>query len=110
MQLTSTHKVATPANWKDGDDVIIVPSVSDEEAKESFPDGWETLKPYLRVVKQPREQFRYILRSAIGKSVARAIAQSESWALLFSEGRPTFRTDLEQAKQVDEDDQAHPCD
>lgn len=54
MQLTATHKVATPANWKDGDDVIIVPSVSDEEAKESFPDGWETLKPYLRVVKQPK--------------------------------------------------------
>ena len=55
MQLTSTHKVATPANWKDGDDVIIVPSVSDEEAKENFPDGWETLKPYLRIVKQPKK-------------------------------------------------------
>ncbi|MBJ06723.1 MAG: peroxidase [Verrucomicrobiaceae bacterium] len=54
MQLTSTHKVATPANWKNGNDVIIVPSVSDEEAKERFPDGWNTLKPYLRVVKQPK--------------------------------------------------------
>tara|TARA_B100001057_G_scaffold167063_2_gene167778 strand:- start:5728 stop:6387 length:660 start_codon:yes stop_codon:yes gene_type:complete len=54
MQLTSTHKVATPANWKNGNDVIIVPSVSDEEAKERFPEGWKTLKPYLRIVKQPK--------------------------------------------------------
>lgn len=53
MQLTSQHKVATPANWENGDDVIIVPAVSDEEAKEKYPDGWKTLKPYLRVVKQP---------------------------------------------------------
>ena len=54
MQLTSTHKVATPANWENGNDVIIVPSVSDEEAKEKYPDGWKTLKPYLRLVKQPK--------------------------------------------------------
>ena len=54
MQLTATHKVATPVNWKSGDDVIIVPSVSDEEAKGLFAEGWKTLKPYLRVVKQPR--------------------------------------------------------
>ncbi|MGB7292240.1 MAG: peroxiredoxin [Thermodesulfobacteriota bacterium] len=54
MQLTIQHKVATPANWKSGDDVIIVPAVSDEEAKKMFPEGWKTLKPYLRVVKQPR--------------------------------------------------------
>ena len=53
MQLTARHKVATPANWEQGDDVIIVPAVSDEEAKEKYPDGWKTLKPYLRVVKQP---------------------------------------------------------
>ncbi|MEM7359015.1 MAG: peroxiredoxin [Pseudomonadota bacterium] len=53
MQLTAQHKVATPANWEDGDDVIIVPAVSDEEAAEKYPDGWKTLKPYLRVVKQP---------------------------------------------------------
>ena len=53
MQLTAAHKVATPVNWKPGDDVIIVPSVSDEEAKEKYPQGWKTLKPYLRVVKQP---------------------------------------------------------
>ena len=53
MQLTVEHKVATPANWKNGDDVIIVPSVSDDEAKGMFPDGWKTVKPYLRVVKQP---------------------------------------------------------
>lgn len=53
VQLTAKHKVATPANWKQGDDVIIVPAVSDEDAKAQFPDGWKTLKPYLRVVKQP---------------------------------------------------------
>lgn len=53
MQLTAKHKVATPVNWKNGDDVIIVPSVSDEEAKAQYPDGWETRKPYYRVVKQP---------------------------------------------------------
>ncbi len=53
MQLTAEHKVATPVNWKNGDDVIIVPAVTDEMAKEKYPDGWKTLKPYLRVVKQP---------------------------------------------------------
>jgi len=54
IQLTATHKVATPANWKDGGDVIIVPSVSDDEAKTKYPGGWQTLKPYLRLVKQPK--------------------------------------------------------
>ena len=53
LQLTAKHKVSTPADWKQGEDVIIVPAVSDEEAKERFPEGWETKKPYLRVVKQP---------------------------------------------------------
>lgn len=53
LQLTANHSVATPVDWKDGDDVIIVPALSDEEAKAKFPDGWKTLKPYLRVVKQP---------------------------------------------------------
>jgi alkyl hydroperoxide reductase subunit AhpC len=53
MQLTAKHKVATPVNWKPGEDVIIVPSVSNEEAEEVYPDGWETVKPYLRKVKQP---------------------------------------------------------
>jgi thioredoxin-dependent peroxiredoxin len=54
IQLTANHKVATPVNWKHGEDVIIVPSVSDEEAKTRFPNGWTTLKPYMRVVPQPR--------------------------------------------------------
>ena len=54
-QLTARHKVATPVNWKWGDDVIIVPSVSDEEAKQRFPDGWESVTPYLRVVPQPQD-------------------------------------------------------
>lgn len=53
-QLTARHPVSTPVNWKRGDDVIIVPAVSDEQAKEKFPGGWKTLKPYLRIVKQPR--------------------------------------------------------
>ncbi len=54
LQLTDKHKVTTPANWKQGDDVIIAPSVSDEAAREKFPDGWKTLKPYLRMVAQPK--------------------------------------------------------
>ena len=54
-QLTATHKVATPVNWKDGEDVIIVPAVSDEEAKQRFPGGWKAPKPYMRIVPQPGE-------------------------------------------------------
>ena len=54
-QLTAKHKVATPANWKNGEDVIIVPAVKDEEAKERFPGGWKTVKPYLRIVPQPKD-------------------------------------------------------
>jgi alkyl hydroperoxide reductase subunit AhpC len=53
LQLTSKHSVATPVNWQQGEDCIIVPAVSDEEAKQKFPGGWKTLKPYLRVVPQP---------------------------------------------------------
>ncbi len=53
LQLTATHQVATPVNWRPGEDVIIVPAVTDEEAAKRFPDGWKTLKPYLRVVPQP---------------------------------------------------------
>jgi alkyl hydroperoxide reductase subunit AhpC len=54
LQLTDKHKVATPVNWKDGGDVIIVPSLSDEDAKIRFPERFKTLKPYLRIVKQPK--------------------------------------------------------
>ena len=54
IQLTAKHKVATPANWTDGDECIIVPAVSDEEARQTYPDGWNAVKPYLRLVKQPR--------------------------------------------------------
>jgi alkyl hydroperoxide reductase subunit AhpC len=53
-QLTAKHPVATPVNWKQGDDVIIPPSLSDADAKKKFPEGWKTLKPYLRIVSQPR--------------------------------------------------------
>jgi alkyl hydroperoxide reductase subunit AhpC len=54
LQLTAKHKVATPAQWQDGDDVIIAGSVSDDEAREKYPDGWESPRPYIRVVPQPR--------------------------------------------------------
>jgi alkyl hydroperoxide reductase subunit AhpC len=54
LQLTDKHRVATPANWKPGDDVIIAGGVSDEEARQKFPEGWKALKPYVRVVPQPR--------------------------------------------------------
>jgi alkyl hydroperoxide reductase subunit AhpC len=54
LQLTVAHKVATPANWKNGEEVIIVPAVSNDEAKTKYPEGWKTLKPYLRMVKQPK--------------------------------------------------------
>ena len=56
LQLTAEHSVATPADWRQGEDVIIVPSLSDEEAKKRFPNGWKTLKPYLRIVPQPRSR------------------------------------------------------
>jgi thioredoxin-dependent peroxiredoxin len=53
MQLTSKHKVATPVNWQNGDDVIILPAVSDDEAKKKYPAGWKAPRPYLRIVPQP---------------------------------------------------------
>ena len=54
LQLTAKHKVATPVNWQQGDDVIIAGSVSDDEAKETYPEGWESPRPYIRIVPQPR--------------------------------------------------------
>jgi len=54
MQLTAKHKVATPANWKSGDDVVILPAVSDDDARKTYPDGWKAPKPYLRIVPQPK--------------------------------------------------------
>ena len=54
LQLTSKHQVATPVDWQDGQDVIIVPTVSNEDAKKKFPEGWNEVKPYLRLVKQPK--------------------------------------------------------
>jgi thioredoxin-dependent peroxiredoxin len=54
LQLTDKYKVATPVNWKHGEDVIIVPALTDDEAKQRFPEGWKTLKPYLRIVPQPK--------------------------------------------------------
>ena len=54
IQLTAAHKVSTPANWLQGEDVIIIPAVSDEEARTRFPDGWKALKSYLRVVPEPQ--------------------------------------------------------
>jgi alkyl hydroperoxide reductase subunit AhpC len=54
IQLTAKHKVATPANWKPGGDVVIAPSVSNDEAKAKYPGGWKSPRPYLRIVPQPR--------------------------------------------------------
>jgi thioredoxin-dependent peroxiredoxin len=54
LQLTAQHKVATPVNWQEGDDVIIAGSVSDDEARETYPDGWDSPRPYIRIVPQPR--------------------------------------------------------
>ena len=54
LQLTAKHKVATPVNWKQGEDVIIVPAVSNDEAKAKFPNGWKSPKPYIRIVPQPQ--------------------------------------------------------
>jgi alkyl hydroperoxide reductase subunit AhpC len=54
IQLTASHKVATPVNWQSGEDVIIVPAVSDEEARRKYPEGWRSPKPYLRIVPQPK--------------------------------------------------------
>ena len=54
LQLTAKYKVSTPSDWKQGEDVIIIPAVSDEEANERFPEGWDTKKPYLRLVRQPQ--------------------------------------------------------
>jgi alkyl hydroperoxide reductase subunit AhpC len=56
IQLTAKHSVATPVNWKHGEDCIIVPSLSDDQAREKFPGGWKTVKPYLRTVPQPKDE------------------------------------------------------
>jgi alkyl hydroperoxide reductase subunit AhpC len=53
LQLTAKHKVSTPVNWKNGEDVVIAGSVSDDQAKELWPEGWDSPKPYIRIVKQP---------------------------------------------------------
>lgn len=58
LQLTDAHKVATPVNWRDGDDVIIVPSLNDDDARRRFPGGWRAAKPYLRIVAQPNRSAR----------------------------------------------------
>jgi alkyl hydroperoxide reductase subunit AhpC len=55
LQLTAKYQVSTPADWKDGEDVIIIPAVSDEAAKEKFPKGWNAVKPYLRLTPQPNK-------------------------------------------------------
>jgi alkyl hydroperoxide reductase subunit AhpC len=55
LQLTANYSVSTPVNWKDGDDVIIAPAISDEDAKDKFPKGWKAVKPYLRLTPQPNK-------------------------------------------------------
>ena len=55
LQLSASYTVSTPVNWKDGEDVIIMPSVSDDDAKDKFPKGWKAIKPYLRLTPQPNK-------------------------------------------------------
>ena len=55
LQLTANYSVSTPVNWKEGEDVIIAPAISDDDAKEKFPKGWKTVKPYLRLTPQPNK-------------------------------------------------------
>jgi hypothetical protein len=79
MQLTAAHKVATPVNWKPGDDVIIVSAVSDEEAKQKYPDGWKAPKPYLRIVPQPVTSSTDRIRASRDQSFAsNGFLQSDS--------------------------------
>ena len=66
LQLTDAHRVTTPANWKPGGDVIISPAISDEQARLVFPDGWRTLKPYLRMVAQPGTASKPVRSSTAG--------------------------------------------
>lgn len=63
IQLTAKHSVATPVNWKQGEDCIIVPSLNDEAAREKFPGGWKTVKPYLRTVPQPVDQIELVVEA-----------------------------------------------
>src|SRR5205823_13900312 len=87
LQLTANYSVATPVNWDDGDDVIIVPSLSDEAAKEKFPGGWKTIKPYLRLVPQPNKH----AKSADQTYATRGLAASKRWKSWQSPSRqPAF--------------------
>ena len=78
IQLTATHKVATPVNWKHGDDVIILPAVSDEEAKQKYPGGWKAPKPYLRIVARSRKFQRSGLSSEPSRSSVLALDGDQS--------------------------------
>ena len=80
LQLTAKHKVATPAQWQQGDDVIIAGSVSNDEAKEIYPDGWEEPRPYIRIVPQPEKAELAPSRGAASRSPRiRAVAPQISW-------------------------------
>ena len=70
LQLTANHKVATPAQWQQGDDVIIAGSVTNDEAKEIYPEGWEEPRPYIRIVPQPREGLQRGRLSRAAREVA----------------------------------------
>src|SRR3546814_19261209 len=65
IQLTAKHPVATPVNWNPGEECIIAPSLADEQAKEKFPGGWKTVKPYLRTVPQPRSEERSVGKAGV---------------------------------------------
>jgi hypothetical protein len=85
MQLTAKHKVATPWNWKNGDDVIILPVVTDEEAKQKYPNGWKAPKPYLRIVPQPKVRLERIEAARCSKFVAFAKNTQRLESFFFDE-------------------------
>ena len=75
LQLTAKHKVATPVNWKQGDDVIIAGSVSDDDAKKIYPDGWKAPRPYLRIVAQPKLRILKSNPEQVSNSTAAALGR-----------------------------------
>ena len=79
LQLTAKHKVATPAQWQQGDDVIIAGSVSNDQAKEIYPDGWEEPRPYIRIVPQPEKVSLTAQRRSRRSPRIRAVAPQISW-------------------------------
>ena len=95
MQLTAKHKVATPVNWKQGDDVIILPAVSEEEAKQKYPEGWKAPRPYLRIVRRAqvasKEKKREKEEAEAMRSDLQAVLSSSRLAFITEQTRGSDR-------------------